>query len=191
MLSKLISCRARQLGAALLLTAAAWPALALPVMELRAEDLMPMASDFKKTLNLNANQQTLWQQTETRTRQLLRDRQARRERLQMASKAGLDAANVELRELVAPVDAETAVTATEDRQLREWWLTVNDALDEGQRRKVAALLSEQLMRMADEGGGASRAPRTKDEGGEHGRGGGRRGQGGGVGMGVPGGAPGG
>lgn len=185
MLSTLLSFRPRRLGAALLLSAATLPALALPVMEMRAEDMLPMAAELKTSLNLNANQQTLWQQTEGKTRALLRERQARRERLQAASKAGVDAAGVELRDLVGALDAETAATAAEEKQLREWWLTVNDALSEPQRRVVANLLAEQLLRMPDTGGHGGAAPRAKEEGGDRSRGGHHRQ--GGTGMGMPGG----
>ncbi|HEU4844025.1 MAG TPA: hypothetical protein VFT05_07160 [Burkholderiaceae bacterium] len=181
----LLPFRVRHLGAALLFGAATLPALAVPVMELRAEDLLPMASDLKTSLNLNANQQILWQQTEGKTRALLRERQARRERLQAASKTGLDAAGVELRDLAGAMDAETATTAAEEKQLREWWLTVNDALSESQRRVVANQLAEQLLRMPDSGGPAGAAPRQRDERGEHSHGGHR--QQGGAGMGMPGG----
>lgn len=185
MLSTLLSFRPRHLAAALLLSAATLPAFAVPVMDMGAEDLLPMATELKATLHLNANQQTLWQQTESKTRALLRERQARRERLQAASKAGLSAAGVELRDLVGALDAESATTAAEEKQLREWWLTVNDALSESQRRAVADLLAEQLLRMPDSGGPSGPAPRARDDGGEHGRGGHHRQ--GGAGMGMPGG----
>jgi hypothetical protein len=66
---------------------------------MRAEDYLPMAAELKKSLNLNANQQTLWSQTESRTRKLLAERKARRERLQAAALAGAQAANAELRDL--------------------------------------------------------------------------------------------
>jgi hypothetical protein len=39
----------------------------------------------------------------------------------------------------------------EDRQLRELWLSLNDALDDGQRRQVATLISEKLQRVVPEG----------------------------------------
>ncbi len=190
LISNKLSTRLRLLAGVLLLSAAALPALALPVLDLNLDDLMPMASELKKTLNLNANQQTLWQQTENKTRQLMRERHARRERLQTATQAGLAGARVELRDLVGAVDAETAAAAAEEKQAREWWLIVNDALDEAQRGKVAALVAEQLLRAADHGARPGAAPRGKEEGGEHRQGGGR-GRGGagmgGVGIGTPGG----
>ncbi|MRW85108.1 hypothetical protein GJ698_13550 [Pseudoduganella sp. FT26W] len=173
----------RRAGAALALSALLSPAFALPVMEMRAEDYLPMAAELKKSLNLNPNQQTLWAQTETRTRNLLRERKARRERLQAATLAGTQGANVELRDLAKAIDDETNLSTTEEKQLREWWLMVNDALSESQRQTVVQLLSEQLQRVPDSGGAAR--PERKEEGGEHrgGKGGGRGGMGGG-GMGV-------
>ncbi|MRX06868.1 hypothetical protein GJ697_03365 [Pseudoduganella sp. FT25W] len=174
----------RRAGAALALSALLSSAFALPVMEMRADDYLPMAAELKKSLNLNANQQTLWAQTETRTRNLLRERKARRERLQAATLAAAQGANVELRDLAKAIDDETNLSTTEEKQLREWWLSVNDALSESQRQTVVQLVSEQLQRVPDSGGGAPR-PERKEEGGEHrgGKGGGRGGMGGG-GLGV-------
>jgi multidrug efflux pump subunit AcrB len=176
----------RRFSAALALSALLSPAFALPVMEMRAEDYLPMASELKKSLSLNANQQTLWAQTESKTRNLLRDRKARREQLQAATLAGAQGASVELRELAKAIDQETTISAAEEKQLREWWLTVNDALSESQRQTVAQTLAEQLQRVPDNGGGA-RSERKEEGGGEHrgGKGGGRGGMGGGgMGMGV-------
>ncbi|SHM85215.1 hypothetical protein SAMN05192549_1037 [Duganella sacchari] len=177
--SSLALCR---LSATLALSAMLSSALATPVMDMRADDYLPMAAELKKSLNLNANQQTLWSQTETKTRNLLRERKARRERLQEATLAGAQSATAELRDLSKAIDEETTLGASEERQLREWWLTVNDALTESQRQMVVQLISEQLQRAQDNGGGAR--PEHKEEGGEH-RSGGRRG---GASMKGPGGA---
>ena len=75
----------RRVAAALALGALLSPAFAVPVMDMRAEDFLPLAADLKQQLKLNTNQQTLWQQTESRTRTLLRERKSRRERLQAAA----------------------------------------------------------------------------------------------------------
>ena len=167
----------------------ALPASAVPVLDMHAEDFLPMAADLKKSLNLNANQLILWQQTESKTRNLLRERKIRRDRLQAATQAGVQGANVELRDLTKAIDDESAAAAAEEKQLREWWLSVNDALNESQRQIVAQQVGEHLLRVQDTGGGGGHAGgERKDEGGER-RGGGRRGgsgggAGGGGGMGV-------
>ena len=175
----------RRVSAVLALSAVVAPAFALPVMEMRAEDFLPMAAELKSSLNLNTNQQTLWQQVESKTRAVLRDRKTRRDRLQAATQAGVQGANVELRDLAKAIDEESAASASEEKLLREWWLTVNDALSESQRQTVVNLVSEQLLRVPDNGGGAR--PERKEEGGEHrgGKGGrsGKGGMGGGVGVG--------
>lgn len=160
------------------------PSGAVPLMDMRAEDLLPMASELRKTLNLNANQQTLWQQVESRSRAIVRERQSRRERLQQQVKALLENATVELRDVNALIDAESGAASAEDKQLRELWLTVNDALDDGQRRKVAALLAEQMMRVPDNGqhGGQDR---PRGESGDRHRGGAGHGRGG-MNIGMPG-----
>ncbi|WP_395403818.1 hypothetical protein ACHMW6_33910 [Pseudoduganella sp. UC29_106] len=169
---------ALSLLAALLIGLSA-PALAVPLMDMKAEDLVPMASEFRKELNLNANQQTLWSQVETRSKNLLRERKARREKLEASTQSALGGKDVELRELTGAMDAETSATAAEDKQLREWWLTVNDALDENQRRQVASFIAE-VMTRKDEGPGrpGSGERPAGDGGGRH--------RGGHGGMGVPG-----
>lgn len=168
----------------------ALPALAVPLLDLRAEDLLPLAADARKSLNLNANQQTLWGQVEAKTRAVLRERQRRRETLQEQAKALLAKPDAELRELAKASDAEQASTAAEDRQLQALWLEVNDALDDNQRRQVAGLLGEQLMRVVPEGGAGR--PTGGEHSGGRGRGGaggaGGHGRGGMGGMGSPGGA---
>jgi hypothetical protein len=170
--------------------AGAAPAFALPLMDLRPDVLLAMAPDFHKSLNLNANQQTLWQQVEGRSRSVLRERQARREKLQQQGKALLDKPAGELRELGALVDAEDTATVAEDKQLRELWLTVNDALDDNQRHLVATFVLEQMQRV--DGGEGRGGPGAREEGGRA-RGGmrGRGGAGMGGGMGRAGGGGGG
>lgn len=177
---------ARAVLLALALGAAA-PTFATPLMDMRPEDLLVVAQELKTSLNLNANQQTLWQQVESRSRSILRERTSRREKLQEQGKSMLDNPKLELRELGAAVDAEDAASAAENKQLRELWLTVNDALDDNQRRKVAALVADQMMRAQPEGG-----PRGPGEGKGEGRGRGGMGHGRmGGGMGRPGGGIGG
>jgi hypothetical protein len=165
------------------------PSFAVPLMDLRVEDLLFMSADVKKSLNLTPNQQTLWNQMEGRSRSILRERQRRREALQEQAKTLVAKPDVELRDLNRAVEAEAAATNTEDKQLREAWLEVNDALDDKQRAQVATFIGEQLMRVVPEGhpGGE----RGSERGGERGNGGGRmggHGRGGMGGMGGPGGA---
>lgn len=135
----------------------------LPLTDLRAEDLLPMSSEVKKTLKLTANQETLWNQVEARSRSILRERQSRRQALQERAKGLLGKPDVELRDLDRETEVEATVAYAEERKLRALWLEVNDGLDDSQRRQVADLLSDQLMRVVPEGerGGAQGAPRTE------------------------------
>lgn len=171
-LTSLMKLPALRLCAALVLGVAGATASAVPIAEMRLQDLLPMAPDFKTELKLNANQQILWQQVENRTRQLLRERQARRERLQAGVQQALAAPNVELRELVAGLDNEATLSLAEEKQVREWWLTVNDALDERQRQAVAVFIAGQMARLLD---GA--VPHAESHGREGGQPGGRKGGG--------------
>ncbi|MBD8531372.1 MULTISPECIES: hypothetical protein [unclassified Massilia] len=163
--------------ASLALLLHAGSALAAPVMELRVEDLLPMAPHLRNALALNPNQLLLWQQSEARTRTLLRERQARRERLQKGATQLAAREDAELRELGLAAETEAAASAQEEAQLRSLWLTMNDALDDNQRRTVLRFLADQLERVRDgappahaEGKASSGAGR---EGGHGAPGGGR------------------
>jgi hypothetical protein len=166
------------------------PSFAVPLMDMRVDDLLFMSADVKTSLNLTPNQQTLWNQVEGRSRSILRERQRRREALQEQARTMLAKPDVELRDLNKAVEAEAATTAAEDKQLRAAWLEVNDALDDKQRTQVATFVGEQLMRVVPEGHSGSE--HGGDHGGQRGSGGGRmggHGRGGmGGGMGGPGGA---
>ena len=169
---------------------AAAPSFAVPLMDMRAEDLLPMSSESRKSLNLNPNQQTLWGQVEGRSRAILRERQRRRDALQEQAKTLLARPDAELRELNKAVEAEEATSLAEDKALRALWLEISDALDDKQPAQIATLLSEQLMRVVPEGRpGADRGTERGGErgGGRPGGGHGRGGMGGTGGMGGPGG----
>lgn len=173
-----------KLALTLALALAAAPSFAVPVVDIHAEELVAMAPDLRKALALNANQQTLWGQVDSRSHAILRERASRRERLQRQAKTVVAAPAPELRTLGAAMDAEDAAVQREDQQLREMWLTVNDALDEKQRLLVAQFIGEQLERV--EGGAMRSAPREHDSGEKRPRGGARGGMGGvniGTGMG--------
>jgi hypothetical protein len=169
------------------------PSFAVPLMDMRVDDLLFMSTDVRKSLNLTPNQQTLWNQMEGRSRSILRERQRRREALQEQAKALVAKPDVELRDLNRAVEAEAAATNAEDKQLREAWLEVNDALDDKQRALVVTFVGEQLMRVVPDGhpGGERGEERGSGGGRSGGRGGHGRGgmAGGGMGgMGGPGGA---
>jgi len=167
---------------ALTLGVASATAVAIPIMDMKVEDLMPMGPDFMLELKLNDNQARLWHQVEGKTRQVMRERRARRERLEGSLKQALGQPKLELRDLVGGLDAETTTTAAEEQQLRQMWLEVNDALNEQQRQQVGVFISAQMSRVMDgappshgDGGG-----KGKGDGGGGGRGG-RPGGGGGMG----------
>ena len=167
-------------AAALLCTLpAAW---AIPVTDWRADDLLMQAPEIRKELALNENQRLLWEQSERKTRTILRARKERREALDAAAKTASINAAGDLRALSAPLDADAAATQAEDLALRETWLTVNDALDDAQRAKVLAHVRSMLERQPGGPGGEGRSER-----GSRPEGGGGRGRGPGGGGGMPGG----
>jgi hypothetical protein len=134
---------------ALVLSAALapFPACASKVMEMGAEDMLRAAGHVKETLGLTPNQQTLWQQVSSRSGALLRARQWRRDKLQADLKARLADPRLELRELAGGIEAEAAASASEERELRELWLTVGDALTDQQRQLVSQFMLSQLERV--------------------------------------------
>lgn len=176
--------------ASILLTTALMPApvLAVKVMDLRAEQLMMGADSIKKALELTPNQETLWQQVTAKAWGILRTRQSRREKLQADLKARLSTGTPDLRDLTGSIDAETTAGAAEDKQLRELWLTMNDALNDKQRAQVIELLTSQLDRLDVDPAGHGGPPggREQSGGGRHKGGGMGGGKGSGMGGGMPG-----
>ena len=153
------------------------PSFAVPVESIHAEELIAMAPDLRKSLSLNANQQTLWGQVDSRSHMILRARALRREKLQSTAKSVITTPSPELRTLGAAMDAEDAAVEAEDKQLREMWLTVNDALDEKQRLMVVQFIGEQMERV--EGGPMrNNEPKERDSGEKRPRGGAKGGMGG-------------
>lgn len=172
-----------------LATAGAGTAHGVPLTDLRAEDLLPMAGDLKQSLGLSPNQQTLWNKAEGASRTILRDRSRRRAALQEWARTLLASPDADLRKLDAATDAESATANAEDRQLRALWLDVNDGLDDHQRRQVAGRLGEQLLRVVPDGSQRSGVPAgPRDEQNRRGGPGNGRSPGAGQGPGGPGGA---
>jgi hypothetical protein len=160
-------------------------ALAIPALEISTEVLLYQLPDLKKSLKLNPNQLVLWQQSEATTRTLLRAQTTRRKQVSERVRQMLDLQGVDLRDIDKNIAAETALSQQENGQLREIWLTVNDALDDSQRAVVVHFLKEQLARSIDSGehnDQGDRGGKGKQPGGEHGGPGGKPPGGMGVGM---------
>lgn len=131
-------------------------ASATALMDIEAGDILPMVAQLRDDLHLNPNQQILWQQTSQRTMVLVRQRQQRRARLQADTAAQLGKPNMEFADLAVATAKESELSEAENRQLRELWLTVADALDDGQRGIAQAYISDRMQRVsAHEGGGKS------------------------------------
>lgn len=133
--------------AALFSLGLASPVLATPVMDFHVEDVLSVAGGVKDELHLNPNQQTLWRQLETKTRTILSDREKRQRDLQASMSNGLKDPAIDLRQLSAAIDTESGLAAQEGRQLRELWLTMNDALDDQQRQAARLFLADRLQRV--------------------------------------------
>ncbi|MFZ6722335.1 hypothetical protein [Undibacterium sp. Ji49W] len=163
-----------------------------PVMDLRFDGLLAKANELKKELNLNANQQVLWQQTENKLQAMRRQRDIRRERMQVELEQRLEQNNVELRELTPQIEQEEQTTEQENKQMRELVLTINDALDDKQRQMLQMFLLSSLRATQDpdkmkrpESGGDSKQKggMGRQRGGSMGGGMGGGGMGGGMGGG--------
>ena len=159
-------------------------AYAVPVTDWRADDLLMQAPEIRKELGLTENQNLLWEQSMRKTRAILRLRKERREELDAASKKLAGEPGAELRSLARALADDAASVHDEDKELREIWFTMNDALDDRQRALVMARFRSILERQPPGPGGGE----GRREGGgrpEGGRGG--RGPGGMPGGGAPGG----
>lgn len=160
-------------------------AYAVPITDWRADDLLMQAPEIKKELGLTDNQNRLWEQSMRKTRAILRLRKERRDDIDAAAKKLANEPSAELRGLAGALADEAASVHDEDKELREIWFTMNDALDDRQRTLVLARFRSILERQPP-GPGAGEGRR---EGGGKPEGGGRggRGPGGMPGGGAPGG----
>lgn len=152
---------------------------AVPVTDWRADDLLMQAPELKKELGLTDNQNLLWEQSMRKTRAILRLRKERRDELEASSRKLAVAPAAELRTLARAIADDAASVHDEDRELRETWLTMNDALDDRQRALVLARFRSMLERQPPEPGEGRPERGGKPEGGERGARGGRGGPGGG------------
>jgi hypothetical protein len=158
----------RQAALAALLALAALPAGATKVMDMEAEQLVRAAGFVRESLSLTPNQETLFQQVSGKSAAMLRSRKSRREHLQADLKTRLADPRQEWRDLAAGIDQEAAASAAEDRQLRELWLTLADALTDQQRAAATQFLLTQLDR-TDAPARAPQGERPPGERGEHGQ----------------------
>jgi hypothetical protein len=143
----------------------ALPAKATSVMDMRFESMLAKAADLKRELNLNANQQMLWQQTENKLQSIQHQREVRRERLQAELDLRLEKNGMELRDVNPQIEQEEQTSAAENKQIRELVFTMNDALDDKQRQIMQTFWVTSL-RASPEGGKMKRqdgddAPRQK------------------------------
>jgi len=149
---------------------------AVPVTDWRADELLMQAADIKKELGLNDNQNLLWDQSMRKTRAILRLRKERRDELDAAARRLAAEPEAELRALGRTLADDAAAVHDEEKELREVWFTMNDALDDKQRALVLARVKSMLERQPSGGGRGEGRP---DRGGKpEGAGRGGRGPGG-------------
>ena len=157
------------------------PAFAATIFDAAPEEMLRLASAARQKFNLSASQATLWFQAEAKTREILRERQARRERLLAEMAAGLNAP-AGLRAAAKEIAAEEEVSLQETRLIGDIWLAIDDALDSAQRAGFRAEIRA-LMRWTAPSAEARHeaAPNPAPSGGRRGRSGGMGGEfGGGI-----------
>ncbi len=112
---------------------------------------LAQVKDLREELNLTPNQQTLWRQTEAKAQAIVNERRSRRDQLQAVFKQGLSASNTEIRDLDKKLEQEADISEQENKKLRELFLSMNDSLDDNQRRKTLSFLLDQLERVPEAG----------------------------------------
>lgn len=153
---------------ALVATLCAGSAWAAPVMDLPGEALAAQGAALRARLNLSASQAGAWLQAESRTRAMLQERRARRERLQMEMETTLANEHGSLADLAGRIDADESQALEENRLLRQTWLRIFEGLDGAQRRTAAEALHAQLEAPSAQ---PTAAPKPADDGRREGRGG--------------------
>ncbi len=116
---------------------------AATTFDIPSESLFKQSIELQQRLNLTANQRMLWFQVEAKAKDIVRERQARRDRLQSELRTSLNSPG-ELRELSKQIAMEEDTALKEARRLRELWLDLDDALDEPQRARLHVAMWEQI-----------------------------------------------
>lgn len=129
-----------------LLCLAIVPARAAAQMGLQSEDAIGRVSQVLQGLNLTTNQRILWQQVEARSRRLIAERQAVRDRGMFEARRALANLDVELRQIAARLDAASDEERRLARQIQEEWLVLEEALDDRQRKELREFMLDQLAR---------------------------------------------
>jgi hypothetical protein len=86
---------------------------------------------------------------ENKTRNCLRERDARRQAIQERTKKRLQEVNPELRDLATLLDQDDVSSATENQEMRAAWMDFYDALSDPQRASLVVLLRDQMARVED------------------------------------------
>ena len=128
---------------------------AATTFDIPSESLFKQSVELQQRLNLTANQRMLWFQVEAKAKDVVRERQARRDRLQSELRASLNSPT-ELRDLSKQIAIEEDTALKETRRLRELWLDLDDALDEPQRARLHVAMWEQITQLD----GAQDTPKT-------------------------------
>jgi uncharacterized membrane protein YgcG len=151
---------------------------AVPLMDFQAEDIIPMAEELKPSLNLNVNQEILWRKVEEKTRVIVREQQSRARQLQVSAVRQMGNPDLELRDLSPAVESDSTLSNNENKELRELWLTINDALNDEQRQKVRLYIADRLQRASDPVYDGDTKSKSNNSSGRKGGGMGRGGMGG-------------
>ena len=111
-------------------------ALAVPVSDLSADDLLRLAGELRPQLKLNGVQAIYWLQAEAKTRELAREQRARHERLQMSLREDLLNARSDADHILNRFELESADTLNDGQMLRAVWGSVAKGLSEEQLGQV-------------------------------------------------------
>jgi len=119
-------------------------ATAGPVLDISGDEMLRQAADLRLQLNLSAAQASAWLQTEAKTREVLREQKARRERLQIELREQVNGAQFNVGTLASRLDSEDALLQDERRILRLTWISVLKGLNETQERQFREFLRAAL-----------------------------------------------
>lgn len=164
-------------------------ASAAAILDLAGEDLLRQATELRPQLKLTALQLPPWLQAESRTREILREQRARRERFQIELKEDINRGQFSVAGMFSRIEAEDTVAQEERRLLRQIWGSVFKGLDGSQesqlREFVRVLLEAPPSTLPTPPPAPSSAGPDDQSRQRSGRGGKMGGMGGGLGGGMP------
>ena len=108
------------------------------------EALLHLAEELRPQLKLSASAATQWLQAESKTRELLREQRARRERFAIEVQDQLHNGQIKIDAIAKRIDSEDSIAFEERHSIRQYWISALKDLNENQEAQCRDFLRAAL-----------------------------------------------